>query len=194
MNQNIHNSNKNLEKLVKLIENYIKITGYEEYYKIKRYTKNIDYLSIDYLKKNPELREQLEEDFVMMCRARLKDDFIEFCRRATLQIELIIDKFIKELEQAGKISVNRDQSNPNIINSIQISNDNNEYKGYFHNKFDFCLDYIQKNMVESYEKQEQKIIKRLNDNREIIHNCIELRNRASHRDSSKLNIINGFHE
>lgn len=191
MSQNSYNSSTSLEELVKLIDTYIKITSYEEYNQVKEYTKYINYSNIDYLKKNPELKEQLEEDFIMMCRARLKDDFIEFCRRATLQIELMVDKFIKELEKANKIYVNRDQSNPNIINSIE-SHDNNEYKGYFHNKFNFCLDYIQNNMVESYEKQET--IKRLNNNRAIIHNCIELRNWASHRDSSNLNIINGFHE
>jgi len=189
MNKNINNKNQNLEELVKIIATYIKITSYEEYNKIKEYTKNIDYSQIDYLKENEELREQLEEDCVMMCRARLKDNFIEFCRRATLQIELIIDKFIKELEKSDKISVNRDQKNQHIINSIQVNNDDNipNYKGDFHNKFKFCLNYINIYMDENNKYQET--IQKLNNNRQIIHHSIELRNRASHRDSSQLNII-----
>lgn len=180
MDQNAHNDKltEAIEKLDKL-ENYIKVTGYEEYKRINYYTEEIGYSEIDYLKKNKDLREQLEHDFRMMSRARLRDDFLEFCRYATLQIELIIDQFIEELERGGKINIERGEYNK--IDSIQYSNQN--YKGTNRYKIQFCLDFMR-----SSSKGNENIIAEYNQYKDIIDKIFRLRNLASHRGASPINI------
>ena len=42
-----------------------------------------------------------------MIRAKIKDDFHEFCRFAYLQIELMIDVFIKEKKSLNQIDVTK---------------------------------------------------------------------------------------
>ena len=86
-----------IKELLVKIENYIKVTDYEGYRQVNKLLQSIDYSSLDYLRKkeNSDLKEQLNYDCRMMIRARMKDDFSEFCRYAALQIELLMDEFMK---------------------------------------------------------------------------------------------------
>lgn len=87
-----------IKELLVKIENYIKVTDYEGYRQVNKLLQSIDYSSLDYLRKeeNSDLIEQLNYDRRMMVRARMKDDFSEFCRYAALQIELLMDEFMKK--------------------------------------------------------------------------------------------------
>jgi len=113
----------------------------------------------------------------MMSRARLRDDFIEFCRYAVLQIELMIDEFIRQLEKAGKISVTRGKYH-NEIKKIHITNQENNaeekkvYEGGVREKFQFCLDFMDNSVHVDQKSTQSKT--------ELIKKIIKLRNLASH--------------
>lgn len=178
MDGEVENELNQLKEIIKKLENYVKVTGYEEYKRINQYTEELRYSSVNYLMKHSWLKEQLEFDFRMMLRARIKDDFIEFCRYANLQIELMIDEFIKALENENRIKVKK--GNFNEINSIEFNDTraNSEsnakrYGGTNLEKLDFCLDFMD-----------------INDERtkEIIKNIMKFRNIASHRDASYTDI------
>lgn len=151
-----------LKEIVKKLANYIKVTDYENYRRVNQHL--IDYDALDYLKTNQWLREQLEYDHRMMIRARINDDFLEFCRYANLQIELMIDVFIKVLEERQEIEVERGEYNE----LTKIIKDTKEYKGTNWEKLNFCLDLIN-----------------LNENiniKDTIIKVMKIRNIASHRD------------
>ncbi len=160
-----------LSKTISKLENYIKVIGYEDYKRINKYIEKSRYSSIDYLNKNTALKEQLEYDFRMMLRAMIKDDFLEFCRYANLQIELMVDEFIKVVDSSDQnITVTRNQWG--AIDKIEI-NDRTEgssksYKGTNLEKLEFCIDLAnitKENMKNSIKK------------------IMKLRNIASHRDA-----------
>lgn len=94
-----------LQGLIKKLETYIKVTDIEDYRRIVKY--NIDYSEISYLQKNHKLREKLDDDCALMVRARCNEDFTEFCRLACIQIELIVDYFIRYQEKIGVIEVDK---------------------------------------------------------------------------------------
>ncbi|MDH6074719.1 hypothetical protein NWP30_10325 [Chrysosporum ovalisporum CS-1034] len=106
---------EDLKEKIKKLENYIKVKDYKYYNQVKKYMSEIDYYSLDYLKKNLAVREQLEFDYRMMVRARIENDFLEFCRYADCQIELMIDLLIKSKKYKGE----DDNREPNHIEKLE---------------------------------------------------------------------------
>jgi hypothetical protein len=101
---------RDLKRVIKNLENYIQVLDEETYSRIEREAAKIDYSNnqlFPYLRKDSGLREVLEHDCRKMIRAKIKDDFHEFCRFAYLQIELMIDVFIKEKKSLNQIDVTK---------------------------------------------------------------------------------------
>lgn len=174
-----------LQGLLSNLETYIKVVGIEDYKRVMKY--NIDYSKVSYLQKNDKLREKLADDCALMVRARCKDDFNEFCRRACLQIELIVDFFIRYQKHRNVIQLEMNPNNNNAIKSITIIDRDQKYeytrgeKNYdflpFSNKLEFCCDMITND--KNIDKV-QKIKKTINY---LVKNE---RDSGSHRDASDI--------
>lgn len=175
-----------LQELIKNLETYIKVIGVEDYKKVIEY--NIDYSKISYLQSNSDLKEKLTGDCIFMVRNRWKDNFSEFCRFACLQIELIVDYFIRYQEKMGVIQVDRiNLKNTTAIKSITlIENRDEPYISKYSNflplsdKVKFCCDMLTTNNNKSKIENLEKIINNL---------ITDERNLASHRSSSDIELI-----
>lgn len=156
-----------LEEKTKKLENYLKVFHFEDYQRVNDYMGKLNYLSLDYIKKNTDLKEQLIFYYRMMIRARIKNDFLEYCRFAVMQIELITGHFLEELEKRGEIKIQRGDYN-------RIERINGEKAPYLIDKVVFFLQFLQ---CQNREKL-----------KEVFDNTIKLRNIISHADSAYLNI------
>lgn len=91
---NLKNRVSELEEKVSRLQKYIII---RDGLWIEKHLDEIDDYILRYDKVgDAELRLQLEFDNLMMCRARLQENFLEYCRRATLQLEGILDWGLNE--------------------------------------------------------------------------------------------------
>lgn len=57
----------------------------------------VDYSQFNFLRKNADIKKQIENDAYLAFKARVKDDFVEFCRCISLQLEVITDYFYNYL-------------------------------------------------------------------------------------------------
>ena len=57
----------------------------------------VDYSQFDFLRKNADIKKQIENDAYLAFNARVKDDFLEFCRCASLQLEVLTDYYYNYL-------------------------------------------------------------------------------------------------
>ena len=174
--RNLEEEMKHLKKVIKNLENYIQVLDEETYSRIEREASKIDYSDYQlfpYFSKKSIIRKQLEQDFRKMIRAKIKDDFHEFCRFAYLQIELMIDIFIKEKENLNQITVGRQNGKKvSYITSIFVKSTGETYRGEAPQKLKFCC-----HLIFSHERSEnyQRKIEEIMDNRHF----------ASHRDSER---------
>jgi hypothetical protein len=174
---------EDLKEKIKKLENYIKVKDYEYYNQVKKYMSEIDYYSLDYLKKNLAVREQLEFDYRMMVRARIKNDFLEFCRYADCQIELMVDLLIKSKKYKGEMV-------DLLIKSKKYKGEDDNSKPNHTEKLEYCLKLIQYNDIENIRETFHKIrdLRNIVSHRETFHKIRDLRNIVSHRDPSHVNI------
>ncbi len=156
-----------LEEKTKKLENYIKVFHFEDYQRVNGHMEKLNYLSLDYIKKNSDLKEQLIFYYRMMIRARVKNDFLEYCRFSVLQIELIVGDFLEELEERKEIQIDRGDYD-------RIEQINGNKAPHLINKVVFCLQFL--------ECQNKETLK------EVFDNIIKLRNIISHADSDYPNI------
>ena len=140
-NQEIAQKLDQIKNVLEQIENYIKVTDLEGYSQVNRLADSMDYFSPDYLKKNRSLRDKLKEDWQMMIRARMKDDFGEFCRRASLQIELLLDELLYKMADISRIEILERRHNK--ISRIKINETNQEVDVFnIQDRIDYCLSLI----------------------------------------------------
>ncbi|MFM7573275.1 MAG: hypothetical protein ACKO4S_09115 [Snowella sp.] len=149
-----------IKELLVKIENYIKVTDYEGYRRVNSLLESMDYSSLDYLrqKHNLKLRDQLNYDCRMMVRARMKDDFSEFCRYAALQIEWLMDEFMKKQNLISYDEKNR------IRYEYKSENGKSVELTTVREKIEFCTKFINKENLSS-----------------TLIDIFTLRNQASHR-------------
>lgn len=159
-----------VKKALDKIENYIKVIDCEGYSQVNSLVDSMDYFSLDYLKKNNPLRDKLKEDWQLMIRARIKDDFREFCRRASLQIELLLDELLHKMEDINKIEVL--ESKYGKISRIKIKETDQEVDVFnIQDRIDYCLNLIATNTGKRYID---------------VSLIFKVRNLSSHRDVSML--------
>ncbi|MBF2056381.1 MAG: hypothetical protein IGQ45_03960 [Cyanobacterium sp. T60_A2020_053] len=171
-----------LHSLLSNLETYVKVTGVQNYQKVINY--NINYSKISYLQKNHKLREKLNDDCVLMIKARLNDDFTEFCRLCCLQIELVVDHFIRFYSHKNLIDL--EQTPNNTIKSITVIATGEKYKKESYeflplsDKVEFCCNMIMNKSNEEKITKIKQIINRLIKNE---------RNKGSHRDAFDIPFI-----
>ncbi len=156
-----------LEEKTKKLENYIKVFHFEDYQRVNDHMGKLNYLPLDYIKKNSDLKEQLIFYYRMMIRARVKNDFLEYCRFAVLQIELITGHFLTQMETREAIEIER-----GIYDRIEQVDGKNA--SYLIDKVKICLEILQCKNSQEIEN--------------VFNNTIKLRNIISHADSAYPNI------
>jgi|GEM_PF-5562801 len=163
------NQSNILEDRVNMLENYIQVMDVETYSRIEKEFKKFHYPSVEassFLSKNKEVQNQLRTDYIKMVRAKIKDDYPEFCRFAYLQIELLINAFIKVTKENGKIEIieNRDKDKDDLI---KVKGTERQYRLNAQGKLSFCLEEIQGALPDLKNK---------------INTIMNVRNVSSHRD------------
>jgi len=110
----------------------------------------VDYSQYNFLRDNPQIKKQIENDSYLAFKARIRDDFVEFCRCISLQLEILTDYFCK------------------------LDSNTNEAP-YLKKRIKPFLDKVCNDELDDKYK-------------DAIYRIIDLRNIASHRDTSDLPI------
>jgi hypothetical protein len=111
----------------------------------------VDYSQYNFLKDNPQIKKQIENDSYLAFKARIRDDFVEFCRCISLQLEILTDYFCK------------------------LDSNTNETLLYPKQRIKPFLERVCNNELDD-------------ESRNTIYCILDLRNIASHRDTSNLPI------
>lgn len=134
-----------------------------------------------------KLKKQLETDNIRMIKAKIKDDFIDFCRYAWLQIEPIMNLFLKDIYKDDNDSfvkayeiVKANKKSENIKSHLleKVENKKRIAEVWMTLKIDLCFVIVSQNKENIYQKDKSEEKTKYY----LLFSLYELRNVASHRD------------